>query len=48
MIKREYWKGKKKTPTKLPAELVRKILSFSSGEGDLVFDPFLGSGLLRL
>jgi site-specific DNA-methyltransferase (adenine-specific) len=48
VIRREYWKGKKKTPTKLPAELVRKILSFSSGEGDLVFDPFLGSGTVAV
>jgi len=44
VIKREYWKGKKKTPTKLPSELVKKILSYSSNPGDLVLDPFLGSG----
>ena len=44
VIQREYWKGKKKTPTKLPPELVRKILRYSSNTGDLVFDPFLGSG----
>jgi len=44
IIKREYWTGKRKTPTKLPLELVRKILLFSSNEGDIVFDPFLGSG----
>lgn len=43
-IKREYWHGDKKTPTKLPAEIVNKILAYSSEEGDLVFDPFLGSG----
>ena len=43
-IKREYWHGDQKTPTKLPAELVRKILLYSSEEGDLVLDPFLGSG----
>ena len=43
-IKREYWTGKKKTPTKLPSELVRKILEYSSDKGDLVLDPFLGSG----
>jgi site-specific DNA-methyltransferase (adenine-specific) len=43
-IKREYWTGDKKTPTKLPAEIIRKILSYSSEEGDVVFDPFLGSG----
>lgn len=43
-IKREYWSGDKKTPTKLPAEIIKKILQYSSKEGDLVLDPFLGSG----
>jgi len=43
-IKREYWHGDKKTPTKLPAEIIRKILAYASEEGDLVLDPFLGSG----
>jgi site-specific DNA-methyltransferase (adenine-specific) len=44
VINREYWTGKRKTPTKLPLALVKKILAFSSREGDLVLDPFLGSG----
>jgi site-specific DNA-methyltransferase (adenine-specific) len=43
-IPREYWNGDIKTPTKLPAELVRKILQYSSVEEDVVLDPFLGSG----
>lgn len=43
-IKREYWNGDKKTPTKLPSELIKKILMYSSKEGDVVLDPFLGSG----
>jgi site-specific DNA-methyltransferase (adenine-specific) len=43
-IQREYWQGDYKTPTKLPAEIIRKILAYSSVEGDLVCDPFLGSG----
>lgn len=43
-IPREYWTGDLKTPTKLPAELIRKILAYSSEPGDLVLDPFLGSG----
>jgi site-specific DNA-methyltransferase (adenine-specific) len=43
-IKREYWTGDEKTPTKLPAEIIKKILQYSSEESDLVFDPFLGSG----
>jgi site-specific DNA-methyltransferase (adenine-specific) len=47
-IKREYWTGDKKTPTKLPAEILRKILSYSSKKGDTVFDPFLGSGQVAM
>ena len=43
-IKREYWQGAVKTPTKLPAELIEKLLDYSSQKGDVVFDPFLGSG----
>jgi len=48
MINREYWKGKKKTPTKLPRELVQKIIRYSSNAGDLVLDPFLGSGTVAV
>jgi len=48
IINREYWKGKKKTPTKLPPEIVKKILMYSSNAGDLVFDPFLGSGTVAI
>lgn len=44
VIPREYWKGFVKTPTKLPSEIIRKILAYSSQPGDLVLDPFLGSG----
>ena len=44
IIKREYWNGDQKTPTKLPAEIIRKILAYSSVEDDIVCDPFLGSG----
>ena len=43
-IRREYWRGAEKTPTKLPAEIVAKMLAYSSVAGDLVLDPFLGSG----
>ncbi len=42
-IKKEFWKGKK-TPTKLPTEIIKKILQYSSNPGDLVLDPFSGSG----
>jgi len=48
VINREYWKGKMKTPTKLPPEIVRKILLYSSNYGDLVLDPFLGSGTVAI
>ncbi len=48
VINREYWKGKMKTPTKLPLEIVKKILLYSSNPGDLVFDPFLGSGTVAI
>ena len=44
IINREYWHGDKKTPTKLPSEIIEKILLYTSREGDLVLDPFLGSG----
>lgn len=44
IINREYWTGDQKTPTKLPAELIKKILAYSSEEGNVVLDPFLGSG----
>ena len=43
-IKREYWTGDIKTPTKLPYEIIEKILMYTSKRGDLVMDPFLGSG----
>ena len=33
-IKREYWTGKEKTPTKLPADLIKKILLYSSRKND--------------
>jgi len=44
IIKREYWTGDNKTPTKLPAEIIKKILQYTSEKNDLILDPFLGSG----
>lgn len=44
VMPREYWTGEKKTPTKLPTEVIRKIMQYASIDGDLVLDPFLGSG----
>ncbi|HNV01183.1 MAG TPA: site-specific DNA-methyltransferase [archaeon] len=43
-INREYWTGKIKTPTKLPTELLKKLILYSSNEGDIVMDCFSGSG----
>lgn len=47
-IKREYWTGDEKTPTKLPRELIEKILLYSSKKNDIVLDPFLGSGQVAI
>ncbi len=44
VIPREYWHGDQKTPTKLPAAIIEKILLYASESGDVVLDPFLGSG----
>ncbi len=44
VMPREYWTGEKKTPTKLPTEVIRKIMQYASMDGDLILDPFLGSG----
>lgn len=44
VIKREYWANKVKTPTRLPEELVSKLIAYGSNEGDIVLDPFMGSG----
>jgi len=43
-IKRKYHRGERKTPTRLPVALVQKMISFASYTGDLVLDPFVGSG----
>jgi len=43
-IPREYWTNKQKTPTKLPSEIIRKLLLYCSKPNDIVLDPFLGSG----
>jgi DNA modification methylase len=43
-VKQESRRGKHKHLTKLPDELVRKMLDYSSCDDDLVADFFLGSG----
>src|SRR5439155_23994431 len=42
-INREYHRGKIKNCNKLPAELVRKIIQYSSNLGDTVCDFFQGN-----
>ena len=44
LIKREYWANKVKTPTRLPEELVSKLIAYASNEGNVILDPFMGSG----
>lgn len=44
LIKREYWANRIKTPTRLPEELVSKLIAYASNEGDTILDPFMGSG----
>lgn len=48
IIKRPYAKGIIKVPNKLPPELIRKILYFSSKDGDIIVDPFCGSGSIPI
>ncbi len=43
IINREYKPGQRKNKNELPTELLKKILLYSSNEGDLVCDLFLGS-----
>jgi len=43
-VKREYWTGRVKTPNKLPIALVAKLIQFVTDKGDIVLDPFIGSG----
>jgi site-specific DNA-methyltransferase (adenine-specific) len=43
IINREYKRGKTKNKNELPPQLLIKMLQYSSNEGDLVCDLFLGS-----
>ncbi|MHA1975583.1 MAG: DNA-methyltransferase [Candidatus Hodarchaeales archaeon] len=47
-IKRDYQKGGDKTPTRLPLAITDKCIQMASNEGDLVLEPFLGSGSVVL
>ena len=43
VINREYKPGRAKNKNELPKDLLVKLIQYSSREGDLVFDMFLGS-----
>lgn len=43
IINREYKPGRKKNKNELPTQLLVKLIQYSSNEGDLVCDLFLGS-----
>lgn len=47
-IQRKYERGQKKTATKLPIALVEKFLKYLTNKGDVVLDPFFGSGTLGI
>ncbi|MHA1971961.1 MAG: DNA-methyltransferase [Candidatus Hodarchaeales archaeon] len=47
-IKRDYQKGGKKTPTRLPLEITDKCVRMGSNKNDLVLEPFCGSGSVIL
>jgi site-specific DNA-methyltransferase (adenine-specific) len=42
-INKEYHAGQKKCRNKLPSDIIRKIISYSSNEDDVVCDFFLGN-----
>jgi len=42
-IRKEYQKGKLKNSNKLPEGLVKKIIQYSSNQGDIVCDFFMGN-----
>lgn len=48
IINRDYQPNKIKTPTRLPEKLVEKMILYSSNEGDIVLDPFAGSGTVGI
>lgn len=43
-IQRTYKAREKKNGTKLPVELVQRMIDFTTKPGDVVFDPFMGNG----
>ncbi len=47
-ISRKYKPNQRKNGTKLPDELVRKCVNYSSKPGDLVLDPFTGNATTQI
>lgn len=45
-IQKEYWRNKIKTSTKLPKELVEMLIAIFTNNGDIILDPFSGSGTI--
>ena len=43
IINRDYAPGQKKNQNKLPEELIRKLIMYSSNEGDMICDFFMGN-----
>jgi site-specific DNA-methyltransferase (adenine-specific) len=48
IIKRDYQKGGEKTPTRLPLAVTDKCVRMCSNEGDIILEPFMGSGSVVL
>lgn len=44
VVNRPYIKGVAKYPNRLPDEVVRRMIVRSSNPGEIVYDPFVGSG----
>ena len=44
----DFYKEKHLHPTQKPLKLIRRLIEASSNEGDIVYDPFMGSGTTAL
>lgn len=48
IFKRDYKVNMPKYPTRLPFDLIQCLLEHFSNEGDLIFDPLCGSGMIGI
>lgn len=48
IINRDYQPNKIKTPTRLPEKLVQKIILYFINKGNVILDPFTGSGTVDI